>query len=67
VCTISERLSMGREGFARVSVRGRILSPKPAAKTIAFMMLIHHKSAWRHRPKSASDICCTGIGHGKFH
>src|SRR5262245_44122885 len=49
------RLIRGSEGLARSSVSGHILSPKPAARTIAFMMPLHHSSAVRHRVKAAQD------------
>src|SRR5262245_1149816 len=58
-------LSTGREGLARFSVSGRIRSPSPAARIIAFMMLWDHKSAGRHRRKGASRLICGKNGHGR--
>src|SRR2546426_223437 len=50
---MSGRLISGRDGLARSSVRGHIRSPRPAARTIAFMMLLRHASAVRHVLKAA--------------
>src|SRR2546425_9383856 len=52
---MSGRLISGREGLARSSVRGHIRSPRPAARTIAFIMLLNHTSAVRHVLKAAPD------------
>src|SRR5712675_692392 len=65
VWTMIGLLSTGREGLARLSVSGRIRSPRPAARIIAFMMLCPHKSAGRHRRKGASRVLCGKNDHGR--